>query len=181
MDKPKRKRILVGRNRVPASEDGAAFGLNKSSPRARKIATTGYSLTAETWIDQHYQIRKQLGDTDGFRTGIEQTAVESLVRRSMNHLFTYSTLLKTFHFINDENQGVYVSRVVLQERMDDRFLNVVIEAHYLEVSMFEITIKTAMCTEEFRIADGQFVLQVDGNQSTLKRMERGTLREIHHL
>ena len=161
-------------------EDLQAFVENKCSLRARKIRTINPHLGVNLWFDQHYQLRTQFGDDQGARIGIDAERVESLVNRSMLHLFTHGAILKSFSFIN-EGLGTRNERVVLQEETLDGLLNVVVEIHLLEVGVFEVTVKTAMCSENFSMSDGQYALQLTGSESILKRMERGILKDIHNI
>lgn len=58
-------------------------------------------------------------------------------------------------------------------------LNVVIEVHYKSLDEFEITVKTAMCSNDFRAADNQYVIEIfDYDSSILKRMVNKRLLEV---
>ena len=58
-------------------------------------------------------------------------------------------------------------------------LNVTIEAHYKSLREYEITVITAMCVNDFRIADNQCVIEIlDEDSSVLRRMVNKNLREI---
>jgi len=176
-----RKRIAYVKKGVPAIEDELAFTKNKCSENARKIKSVNPSLIFEVWFDKHYQIRKQFGDENGERVGIDWENVESLVLNSLKHLVAYSSILKTFTFINHELHGGRANRIILQEYIDEGKLNIVIEAHLIDIETYEITVKTAMCTETFAISDGQFALEIVDNESILRKMERGQLKEIYTL
>jgi ribosome-binding protein aMBF1 (putative translation factor) len=69
----------------------------------------------------------------------------------------------------------------LQEPTDEGRLNIVIEAHLINLDTYEITVKTAMRNDSFKISDGQFALEIFENESVLKRMERGKIIEIYRL
>jgi hypothetical protein len=99
----------------------------------------------------------------------------------MNYLIAYSSFLKTFSFINHDSNGGRANRIVLQEPTDEGRLNVVIEAHLIDNDTYEITVKTAMRNDSFKISDGQFALEVFDNESVLKRMERGRIIEVYRL
>ena len=176
-----RKRIPVRRNLLPPVEDKKEYIKNKCSDRARKVKEIYPDIIFEVWFDQHYQIRQQFGDEDGLRKGIDTASVESLVLRSMKHLVAYSSILHSFVFINHANKDSRAQRIVLQESTEEGILNVVIEAHLVEIDIYEITVKTAMRNDNFKISDGQFALEIIDNESVLKRMERGKLKEIYAL
>jgi hypothetical protein len=173
-----RKRIAYVKKGVPAIEDELAYTRNKCSENARKIESINPNLIFEVWFDKHYQIRKQFGDENGAREGIDSKNVKSLVLSSMRYLVAYSSILKTFTFINHEMNVGRANRIILQEYIDEGKLNVVIEAHLIDVKTYEITVKTAMCSDTFSINDGQFALEVIDNESILRKMERGQLKEV---
>lgn len=176
-----RKRIPYKSARLSPVEDEMAYTKNKCSERARKINSINPNLIFDVWFDQHLHIRQQFGDNNGLREGIDSKRVESLVLKSMKHLIAYSSLLKVFTFINHELKGERANRIVLQEPTDEGRLNIVIEAHLINLDTYEITVKTAMRNDSFKISDGQFALEIFENESVLKRMERGKTIEIYKL
>ena len=177
-----RKRIPYSRpTGVPAIVDEKAYTKNRCSDKARKINSIRPNVKFEVWFDQHYHIREQFGDNNGVRDGIDPQTVESLVLKGMKHLIAYSSILKSFTFINHGESTGRANRIVLQEETEDGLLNVVIEAHIIDIDTYEITVKTAMCTDNFIISDGQFVLNIIENESVLKRKERGALRDVYTL
>jgi hypothetical protein len=176
-----RKRIPIKSFLLSPIEDKMAYSKNKCSDNARRINSIKPNLIFEVWFDKHYQIRQQFGDDKGIREGIDAVKVESLVTRSMRHLIAYSSILKNFTFINYELNGERANRIILQESTEDGMLNVVIEAHLIDPTTYEITVKTAMREDSFKISDGQFALEIIDNESILKRMERGHIKEICHL
>jgi hypothetical protein len=176
-----RKRIPVKKDLLAPIEDDQAYIKNKCSERAKKINAIYPDIVFEVWFDQHYQIRQQFGDDNGFRKGIDAASVESLVLRSMKHLVAYSAILNSFTFINHAPKDQRAQRIVLQEDTENGTLNVVIEAHLIEIDIYEITVKTAMQNDAFKISDGQFAVEIVDNESVLKRMERGRLREVYSL
>jgi hypothetical protein len=175
-----RKRIPYRKSGQPI-EDEMAYIQNKCSERARKINSVNPKLIFDIWFDQHYQIRQQFGDDNGIREGIDPQTVESLVLKSMKHLIAYSSVLKSFTFTNHELNSERACRIVLQEPTNDQRLNVVIEAHLISVDQYEITVKTAMRNDAFKLSDGQFALEIFDNESVLKKMERGVLKEVYNL
>ena len=153
-----RKRIPYVKKGLPAIEDGLAFIKNKSSDYARRIFGEVENTHIELWFDKHYHDRHQHGDEDGKREGIDPKTVENLVKRSLKHLLFYSSAVAGFKFMNFSSPPPPV-RVVLQEESNGSKLNVVIEAHCLAINNCEITVKTAMCTDDFRIAMSSIALK----------------------
>jgi hypothetical protein len=80
-------------------------------------------------------------------------------------MITYSAILKAVAFINAGNSKGRNERVVLQEETDAGLLNVVIEVHLVDVGAYEVTVKTAMCSDDFLLSDGQYAIQMTHNQS----------------
>ncbi|RXK83476.1 hypothetical protein [Filimonas effusa] len=179
--KTPRKRIQPKKGLLLPIEDPDAYVKNKCSERARKIKTIKPNFDFNLWFDKHYQIRTQFGDEHGIREGIEAEKVESLVNRAMNHLMTYSAILKNFVFINHGENGKRNERVILQEETPEGLLNIVIEVHLIEAGIYEVTVKTAMCITDFNLSDGQFAIQLVGNKSILKRREQGAMKMIYFL
>ena len=151
--------------------DGVAFMQNKSSQNARKSHTIENKLHFDMWMDKHYQIRYQHGDEFGKREGIDPDRVLALVEKSLKHLIIYSTHVRGFSFTKIDGSAIDPQKTVLQEEIDGMVLNVVIKAHLIDIHTFEITIITAMCVDDFRIFDGQYVIDIHGNTSTLLRKE----------
>ena len=176
-----RKRIPIKRFLLSPIEDKMAYSKNRCSDNARQINSIKPNLIFEVWFDKHYLIRRQFGDDKGIREGIDAAKVESLVTRSIEHLVAYSSILKNFTFINYELNGERANRIVLQESTEDGMLNVVIEVHLINSTTYEITVKTAMREDSFKISDSQFALEIIDNESILKRMEKGHIKEICHL
>ena len=172
-----RKRINYVPKGVPAIEDERAFIKNKCSDHARKILIKIEEVHIELWFDKHYYNRHHHGDSDGKREGIDPRTVETLVKRSLRHLLFYSAAIQGFKFVNF-NSTLPPVRIVLQEISDGSKLNVVIEAHYLDICHYEITVKTAMCTEDFRVAPGQYCIEIQGDNSTLYRNDNKKMIEV---
>lgn len=177
----KRSRIPYNPKRLPAINDELAFIKNRSSDFAKRIKSLDSHFIFDVWIDKHYELRRQFGDAAGFREGIDIDKVQALVNKSIKHLVGYATILKTFTFVNHNLGNGRATRVVLQERTENGMLNVVIEGHFIKMDMCEITVITAMCSDEFRLSDGQFALEIFGNASILKRLEKGKVREVCHI
>jgi len=58
------------------------------------------------------------------------------------------------------------------------FLNVVIECHYTNPTHYEITVKTALCAEDFRISAGQYFIEVETDVVNLKKFDNNKFSEI---
>jgi hypothetical protein len=176
-DRPKRPRIPV-KKLEPLPADPLAFEANKCSQRAKRVNTGKQDFLYELWIDQHYQVRSQHGDEFGRREGIEPEAVESLIKRAFVKLMLYSATAKGFTFIN--LAGKPPVRVILQEQKqgDDLKLNVVIEAHFLDVNKFEITVKTALRKDGYVPFAGEYTLELFEDGSMLRKYDNGKWSEI---
>lgn len=176
--KKQRKRIAYEKKGMPAIEDELEFKANKCSGNAKRIIIQEENIQIDLWFDKHYHDRYQHGDENGKRVGIDSHIVKELVLRSFKHLILYSSLIKGFTFLNHPAIATNSARVVLQEFIDEAMLNVVIEVHFVDIYTYEVTVKTAMSTDHFRISDGQYAIELDGDSSILKKCERGTLKEI---
>jgi hypothetical protein len=172
-----RKRIKYEPKGVPAIQDELEFIKNKCSDHAKKIFVQIENIHVELWFDKHYHDRHQHGDDEGKRTGIDPATVEALVRKSLKHLLFYSSAVAGFKFVNIGPSQPAV-RVVLQEELENSQLNVVIEAHFLDIKSSEITVKTAMCTDDFRISMGQYCIEIQGDNSILRRKDNNRMIEI---
>jgi hypothetical protein len=176
----KRERISIKKsnNLLPAIDDPQEFKQNKCSPKARKICTGSQDFHYELWIDYHCHMRSQPGERD-----IEPKIVESLIKRAFKYLLLYSAFTKGFTFINHTKKQS--GRILLQEEDQDGMLNVPIEVHYLDINNFEITVKTAMRTNEyvdpFKKEFGQYILELRDSISYLKKFDNGKVGDIDSL
>ena len=177
----KRKRIRVfddHSNPITISELTDDFLSNAASPNAKFLCEFQETWTHEFWIDKHYLNRKNFGDEAGPREGIEEQNVENLVKKSIPHLF-YFALKHSFKFINHPPKPTFPIRLVVQEIYNTKTtLNVVVEFHFLDTNKYEITVRTAMSIDDFKLQDNQYVIQLGGNESTLFLMKNKTLNEL---
>ena len=178
--KPKRKRIPIRKPMPGVIDDPIEFKQNKSSPNARKIFACVESTQMDVWIDQHYHIRQQHGDGNGKREGIDPEIVEKLIRKSLRYLLLYSSAVRGFKFLHHQgsSESPASSRIILKQNLNDEILNVVIETHFSEIDKYEITVRTAMVEDNFRVAIGQYVLELHNDGSTLKRRDNNELRDV---
>lgn len=169
---------------MPVVEDVEAFIANRSSAKARIVTAIDERIGIELFFDKHYLDRHQHGDNNGVRVGIEKESVETLVLTSIKHLMFYSAVLERFNFLNHSeieapnHNGI---KIVCRQSTDNGTLNVVIQAHYIDLNKYEVTVITAMCVDEFRIFDNQFVLDMYPDGSTLSRMVNKALREVYKI
>ncbi|MEO6611199.1 MAG: hypothetical protein ABIT05_03670 [Chitinophagaceae bacterium] len=178
MDKPPRKRLgPIAANALPAVADPWKFEANLCTPNARIVAEVTEEIDVNLWYDKHYHDRHFIGDKNGKRDGIDMDVVEGLVLRSIKHLFLYSGMFPNLHFINHKPTS-RATRLVLQESVNGVLLNVVIEVHFVKISLYEITVKTAMRHDEFDMSDNQYVIELDGDGALLKKFENKALRLI---
>jgi hypothetical protein len=178
MSPAKRKRISVTPSMaLPAVEDPLEYKKNKCTERGRKILTTTENINIDLWYDKHYVDREQFGDENGKREGIDNHLVEALVRKALKHLVFYSCFVKNFIFINREPK-TRALRITLSEVLDEYILNVVIETHFISIISYEITVITAMSEEEFNLSDGQYFVEINGDNSTLFKMDNKKRIEV---
>ena len=163
---------------TPAIADPLEFKGNRSTPNARLVCNVIDKSECEIWLDKHYHIRYQHGDENGKRIGIEPAIVESVVKKSIKYLLAFSSMVKTFKFINYVGQNEPLVSVVLKEESHGSTLNVVIQVHFLEINKYEVTVKTAMCVEDFRIESGQFAIVLDETGAVLKKWVNGNMQLI---
>lgn len=179
--KRKRKRIIYKPPTANVIEDPLELRANKSSDKARRVFTTIENITIELWFDKHYLDRCQHGDELGKREGIDYNVVENLIKRSLKHLITYSTLIKGFNFTNWNDQTHERVRVIVQEQTKYGVLNVAIEVHVLEINKLEVTVKTAMCKDDFYMRHNQYSIELLGDCSVLKKCQSSSIVEIGNL
>jgi hypothetical protein len=98
--------------------------------------------------------------------------------KSIRYLILSSAVIRGFKFLNQEGQGEPPVRVIIQEMLNGILPNVVIEVHFLGVNEYEITVKTAICTNEFRLTLGQYALEISDEAVILKKFEGNKLKEI---
>jgi hypothetical protein len=175
-----RKRIPVNSNRTPALEDEMEFKENKCSLKARKVFVATHNLSLDIWYDKHYLDRYQHGDENGKRDGIDPSIIEKLIRKSIRYLIVFGAAIKNFNFLNSSKTQNPI-RIVLRDSNVPEILNVVIEAHLISPTNYEITVKTAMLTEEFRLASGQYIVDFQDDGVVLKKFENKIYVEIFSL
>lgn len=184
--KRKRLRVVIQPENIQSTEDGNIetikygdnYQSNAASDNAKYLGEFEESWKHEFWIDKHYTNRKNHGDENGPREGIDETIIENLIKKSISHLFYYS-LKHTFPFINFPPKKKPAHRTVLQEISNfQETLNVVVEFHFLDTNKYEVTVKTAMCVKNFNIQDNQYVIQFSDNESILYLSVNKELKEI---
>ena len=179
--RPKRNRI-ASKPRLQPVVDELEFRPNKGSKNARPVEGIARKIEFNLWFDKHYIIRHQHGDENGKREGIEKDDVRNLVLEAMGHLLVYSSLVAGFTFLNRNPPSYNAKRIVCQRELNGCTLNVVIEVHYDGLHSFEVTVFTAMCSDEFVISQGQYVIEmVDDDGSILRKMEYNGLKNISEI
>jgi hypothetical protein len=151
--------------------DIAAFYSNKSSDNAKKVFEIIEKIKIDIWFDKHFYNREQFGDESGLREGIDRNTIRILVCNALRFLIHFNLKIKNFKFINYEDSlNTRKIRVVLQEKNNNfETLNVITEFHYLFNNSYEVTVITAMCSDDFRISEGQFILEVLEDGAILKQ------------
>ncbi len=161
--------------------DPLLFIANKASFQARKIDEHKELIHVEIWFDKHYYSRYQHGDESGKRNGIDPDLVKETIIQSIAWLTTCSGKYKFFRFLNADKGNEQSYRIVLQKNTVDGLLNIVTEFHWIALRKYEVTVKTAMVTEEFRLSDGQFALRLDDTGCVILKMENNKPREMVQL
>ena len=152
--------------------DLEAYTENAVSKNARKLIDINYNIVTEIWIDKHYSIREQHGDDFGKREGISREVVEILVKKSFLHLKYYNLKRPNFKFVNFPPSGIRNIRIVLKDEFKNKeTLNVVVEYHFIDLSLYEVTVFTAMCKNDFYLSDGQYGIVFEDNLSKLVLMQ----------
>jgi hypothetical protein len=156
---------------------------NLCTPLARPDKSVVERIEFKIWIDKHYDNREQFGDEDGKREGIDWDNIKKVVYDSLKHMVYYSSVVKGFSFVATEPTTGTVLRVVLQkEEEDGEMLNIAIEIRLIELSIYELTVKTAKKTNYFRKADGQYVIElINENTSELKIFKEHKLQTISRI
>jgi hypothetical protein len=160
-------------------KDELVFVKNKSSDKARQIEIFEENIELDIWYDKHYLDRLQHGDDNGKREGIDSETVKRSIRNSLKHLLFYGARIKGYNFLNHEND--LPLKILIQDSYSQEMtLNIALEIHFVNFNFYEITVKTAMCTNEFKIGVGQYVVElIDDNNSVLKKKEQNNIIEIH--
>lgn len=168
------------RTKLSAINDPLDFRPNRCSPNARQVFSIVDDNHWIIWIDKHYLLRHQFGDENGKREGIDPEVVNQLVKKSTKYLFAFASIVKSFSFINHGSPDPS-TRVVLQQRTVTGMLNVVVEAHFETVGKCEITIKTALVTEDFRLTMGQYAVEITEGGAILKRKDNNDIIEVFEI
>lgn len=175
----KRPRIIHKPKGVLPEIDPMEFRSNKASGFVKFAEEFTRCINWNLWHDKHYLQRNQLGDDDGARSGIEIEIVNPFIVECYLHLLHYSSKLDKFKFIGPGNNGRGIGIVLRKSYDTDVPLNVVVEVYLDDSNQHEITVKTAMCVEEFKLHDGQFILNlIEGDHSVLSQFSKGRISEI---
>ena len=161
--------------------DPLSFMANKASIQARKAAEHQELVLIEIWFDKHYYNRYQHGDESGKRNGIDPDLVKEIIIQSISWLISCSGRYKFFRFLNTDKENDPYHRIVLQKNTKEGLLNIVTEFHWITLRRYEVTVKTAMVTDEFRLSDGQFALRLDDTGCVVLKMENNKPREMVQL
>ena len=185
MGSPKRKRARIKRDikDIEVIADPIAYKPNCASENAQLIHQYD-ELKVELWCDKHYHNRRTFGDVNGRREGIEVEGVQELIIDGFKYLLDFFLRGVPFKFINYfdiNNKNKLPYRVVIKRRVDVSVLNVVAEIHYLDTSKFEITVITAMVTDNFKVSDGQYALTISNNSVVLRRNIQKSMNEVYRI
>lgn len=167
-DKPKRRRMNPQNDQVV---DPDAWDVNGCSANVRYHTSFTETLVIEFWYDKHYWNRLHLGDREGERLGIDFEFVEPLVVKGYKYVSYYASKHKDFMFLNYPPKKTRALRVVLRQTFDKKdTLNIVVEYHFVSLDKIEVTIVTAMSTENFQLGDNQYAIEFKEDESVLYRL-----------
>lgn len=163
--------------------DPLEFKANCASENAQLIHVYD-ELKVELWCDKHYFHRRNFGDDDGTREGIEIEDVQKLIVDGFKLLLDIHLRGIPFKFINyfdikKPSREFY--RIVLKKVTEGGILNVVCEVHYLDTSKFEITVITAMVVDNFKLSEGQYTLRISDKKATLSRNIKNRINEVYSI
>jgi hypothetical protein len=153
-------------------EDPNSYTQNSCSLNARKFHEYSSDLVVELWIDKHCTLRQVE------RSGIDIDTLQNLAIESVKHIIYYQLRLQKFNIVQYPEHRGRDKRVLVQEITDEGVLNLILEYHYLDLCRYEVTIITAMVDDNFGIFDGQYILNIDGESSTLKRKIVGKISDV---
>ncbi len=164
----KRPRLTKSRSETNKDEYSDGYQSNAASKNAKFLCYINELSVLELWIDKHYSNRRNFGDENGRRHGIEEFQVEELIKKSLKHLFYYSFKHNNFSFMNFPPPLIRNKRIVLKDsELGKEDLNVVVEYQFLELNKYEVTAITAMRKNDFLISDNQFCIHFEGDSSIL--------------
>ena len=159
------RRLRIGVEKGIEVSDPLDFKPNAATLEGRLFHEYA-ELGIELWIDKHCHNWQKGGGREGI--GIE--LIEDIVIKSFRYLTNMFLKNPNFQYIKYFKDALHDPRIVLQEENTQGvMLNVVIEIHHLEMSKFEITVKTAMAVNDFRISDGQRILLITHNRAILRK------------
>lgn len=175
----RRNRIFRSVEQGEVVIDTHAWHENCSSNKVRHHTKFNENFQIDFWYDKHYWDRLHLGDDDGEREGIDFEFVEPLVIKSFKYLMYYALKHTEFLFVNYPPPPERFLRVVLRQKFEDKpTLNVVVEYHFISLNNFEVTIVTAMSSEDFNLGDNQYAIEFIDNDSTLYRLVNYKVIEV---
>jgi len=151
MEKPKKQRIQIDVGNTVV--DNEMFIPNKTSDNARKVGDQNLEIFFEIWFDKHLSVRQQFGDDNGKRIGISTDEILPLVKDLFIHIIYFTLEFDQFSFLKQEK------RIVIKDGIKniEEPLHIVLEIHSKCIdnkTIFEITVKTAMCVYDFKMKDG---------------------------
>ena len=173
---PKRPRIAINKGQT-VEADPLAFGENLATKMARPIINNDSPYIFEIWFDRHMHDRQQHGDGIVKREGIGNDEVLSLLENALAHLVYYSLNVPAFSVIGFDKRVCF--KKLSKEGLEP--LNIIVQIHDKDIvnRIYEITVVTAMCTNQFRLKDGQYAIIInDDGTSILQQLTRGNLKNI---
>lgn len=149
------------------------YSANSSSNFAKKFYECQHDLSIELWIDKHCCLRQ----TE--RLGIDMDKLQLLALQAIKHIIYYQLREVKFNIIQYPEFRGKEKRIIIRRNTDSgEILNLVIECHFVDIALYEITLVTAMVENNFRVFDGQYVLDIDEESSVLSRKVANKFTEI---
>lgn len=155
--------------------DPEKYGPNSCSDNAKKFHDHSHNLEVELWLDKHCGYRQ----TE--RYGIELDNLQDLAIDSLKHILYYQLRYPRINLIQYPEYRGRNYRIAVQTTIESGdILNIVVEYHYVDICMYELTIITAMVVNDFKHFDGQYILDIDGESSRLLRRVNNITSELHN-
>ncbi|MFA9187800.1 hypothetical protein AAGV33_06965 [Flavobacterium sp. FBOR7N2.3] len=166
-------RPRIAKNEEKEIIDPLSYSANSSTDFAKKFHECSHDLSIELWLDKHCSLRQ----TE--RLGIDIDSLQKLALQAIKHIFYYQLRDVKFNIIQYPEFRGKDKRITIRQRTNnDEILNLVIECHFVDITLYEITLVTAMVEDNFRIFDGQYVLDIDGDSSILSRKIANKITKI---
>jgi hypothetical protein len=171
-NRPPRPRIKPNTERLTPIVDPDEYVQNLCSPNTKKADDGDFRVDYEICFDKHYIYHK------GVRQFIDSDSVKLIIKEALPYMMLFSSVIKNFSFLNKHPFIGNPNRVLIKKDTPNGLLNVIIQAHFKENLTLEITVITAMCVEDFRLAEGQYAIELLENEAHLLKWEGNIFKRI---